>query len=75
MSFCSTSACIPQHVSDALVVLSKSHKVLLQGCEAAGVPLEVVPLSQQYWDRVVHESVSEIRAGRTPNPDILCNSR
>ncbi|KAK9818663.1 hypothetical protein WJX74_000884 [Apatococcus lobatus] len=50
-------------------------QVCQQVCEEAGVPLEVVPLSQQYWDRVVHESVSEIRAGRTPNPDILCNSR
>ena len=74
MSFCSTSTCVLQHVS-TFVVLSKSHSVLLQVCEAAGVPLEVVPLSQQYWDRVVHESVSEVRAGRTPNPDILCNSR
>ncbi|KAK9865124.1 hypothetical protein WJX84_006521 [Apatococcus fuscideae] len=50
-------------------------QVCQQVCRDAGVPLEVVPLSQQYWDRVVHESVSEIRAGRTPNPDILCNSR
>ncbi len=50
-------------------------RVCMQVCQDAGVPLEVVPLSQQYWDRVVHESVSEIRAGRTPNPDILCNSR
>jgi hypothetical protein len=40
-----------------------------------GVPLEVVPLTDAYWERVVSESVSEIRAGRTPNPDMLCNSR
>ncbi len=35
----------------------------------------MVPLTDAYWDRVVSESVSEIRAGRTPNPDMLCNSR
>ena len=47
----------------------------LQVCEAAGVPLEVVPLTAEYWDRVVSYSIAETRAGRTPNPDVLCNSR
>ncbi len=32
-------------------------------------------MTSAYWDRVVAESVREIRAGRTPNPDVLCNSR
>ena len=35
----------------------------------------MVPLSQQYWDRVVAHCIAEVRLGRTPNPDILCNSR
>lgn len=35
----------------------------------------MVPLSQQYWDRVVAHCISEVRSGRTPNPDVLCNSR
>jgi tRNA-specific 2-thiouridylase len=39
------------------------------------VPLTVVPLTRDYWRRVVRESVAEIRRGRTPNPDVLCNSR
>ncbi|GLC68117.1 hypothetical protein PLESTF_000647800 [Pleodorina starrii] len=46
-----------------------------QVCESLGVPLEVVPLTTEYWDRVVSSSVEEIRAGRTPNPDMWCNSR
>eukprot|EP00899_Mesostigma_viride_P007623 jgi/Mesvir1/16862/Mv15747-RA.1 len=44
-------------------------------CEQAGVELHVVPLTKQYWDRVVQHSISEIQAGRTPNPDVWCNSR
>ncbi|KAF6260585.1 tRNA-specific 2-thiouridylase [Scenedesmus sp. NREL 46B-D3] len=44
-------------------------------CEALGVPLVVVPLTNEYWQRVVSHSVAEIKAGRTPNPDMLCNSR
>lgn len=44
-------------------------------CAQAKVPLEVISLQKEYWDRVVAHTVSEIRAGRTPNPDILCNQR
>lgn len=46
-----------------------------QVCDKLNVPLEIVPLSRQYWDRVVSNTVEEIKAGRTPNPDLLCNSR
>eukprot|EP00850_Spirogloea_muscicola_P012523 SM000081S22657 [mRNA] locus=s81:333118:336706:- [translate_table: standard] len=44
-------------------------------CDEVGVELRVVPLTHEYWDMVVTHSVAEIRAGRTPNPDMLCNSR
>ena len=37
--------------------------------------LQVVPLTEAYWQRVVAHSIAEIKAGRTPNPDIMCNSR
>ena len=47
----------------------------VQVCKDAGVELHMVPLTDQYWDRVVAHSIAEIKAGRTPNPDILCNSR
>ena len=47
----------------------------LQVCKSAEVDLHMVPLTNQYWDRVVSHSIAEIKAGRTPNPDILCNSR
>ncbi len=44
-------------------------------CEAASVPLKVIPLQREYHRRVVSWAVSELRAGRTPSPDILCNRR
>lgn len=44
-------------------------------CSRLGVELRVVPLTEQYWDRVVAHCIAEIRQGRTPNPDVLCNSR
>ena len=44
-------------------------------CEQAGVPLEVVPFQKEYWERVVAYTIDELKAGRTPNPDMLCNAR
>ena len=43
-------------------------------CEQLDVPLEVVPLQREYHDRVIAYALSEVRAGRTPNPDVMCNS-
>lgn len=40
-----------------------------------GVPLEIVPLQKEYWEHVVAAAISEVKAGRTPNPDMLCNAR
>jgi tRNA-specific 2-thiouridylase len=39
-----------------------------------GIELEAVNFSQEYKDRVFSNFLEEYRAGRTPNPDILCNS-
>jgi tRNA-specific 2-thiouridylase len=44
-------------------------------CEQSDVPLEVVPFQKEYWERVVGYTIAEARAGRTPNPDMLCNAR
>ncbi len=43
-------------------------------CNQLDVPLEVLPLQNEYWDTVVTYTLTEIREGRTPNPDIFCNS-
>lgn len=44
-------------------------------CDQLGVPLETVSLQKEYWDEVVQYTFDEARLGRTPNPDIMCNSR
>jgi len=44
-------------------------------CEQLEVPLEVMSLQREYHETVVAYTISEVRSGRTPNPDILCNSR
>ncbi|MCG5498803.1 tRNA 2-thiouridine(34) synthase MnmA [Ectothiorhodospira variabilis] len=42
-------------------------------CEELEIPLHKVNFAKQYWDRVFAHFLEEYRAGRTPNPDILCN--
>lgn len=44
-------------------------------CKQANVPLEVISLQDAYWQEVVAYTIAEVKAGRTPNPDILCNQR
>ncbi len=43
-------------------------------CRQIGIPLEVLPLQNEYWDTVVTYTIEEIKEGRTPNPDMFCNS-
>ncbi|MGV6817274.1 MAG: tRNA 2-thiouridine(34) synthase MnmA [Thiotrichales bacterium] len=38
-----------------------------------GIRLHTVNFSAEYWDRVFEYFLTEYRAGRTPNPDIVCN--
>jgi tRNA-specific 2-thiouridylase len=41
--------------------------------EALGIPFQVLDMSAQYKERIVDYMFREYQAGRTPNPDVLCN--
>jgi len=49
--------------------LSDAKKV----CQKLAVPFAVVDFSREYWQRVFQHFLDEYNAGRTPNPDVLCN--
>ncbi|MRJ40891.1 MULTISPECIES: tRNA 2-thiouridine(34) synthase MnmA [Idiomarina] len=42
-------------------------------CATLGIPLHTVNFAAEYWDNVFEYFLAEYRAGRTPNPDIMCN--
>lgn len=44
-----------------------------QVCDKLGIELKTVNFAAEYWDEVFEVFLSEFKAGRTPNPDILCN--
>ena len=41
--------------------------------ETLGIRLHTVSFSTEYWDHVFEHFLAEYKAGRTPNPDVLCN--
>jgi tRNA-specific 2-thiouridylase len=42
-------------------------------CGRLGIPLHFRDFSREYWDGVFAHFIAEYAAGRTPNPDVLCN--
>ena len=42
-------------------------------CGTLGMPIRFRDFSREYWDDVFQHFLSEYAAGRTPNPDVLCN--
>ena len=49
-------------------------KYLRQICKTSKIPLKIIPLQKEYFDTVVKYTLEEVKAGRTPNPDIMCNN-
>lgn len=42
-------------------------------CDRIGIKLHKANFAAEYWDNVFEHFLAEYKAGRTPNPDILCN--
>lgn len=44
-------------------------------CAKSAISLRIVPLQKEYFERIVTYVLAELKAGRTPNPDLMCNQR
>lgn len=42
-------------------------------CQKIGIPLHRIDFVKEYWDYVFTYFLEELKNGRTPNPDIMCN--
>ena len=42
-------------------------------CEKLDIPLHRVDFIKEYWDYVFTYFLDELKKGRTPNPDLMCN--
>jgi tRNA-specific 2-thiouridylase len=59
-------------LSDECPWIDDSNDALLIA-QQLGIPFQVIDLSAEYKDRIVDYMFNEYEAGRTPNPDVLCN--
>ena len=59
-------------LSDECPWIDDSNDALLIA-QQLGIPFQVIDLSEEYKSRIVDYMFSEYSAGRTPNPDVLCN--
>lgn len=59
-------------LSDECPWIDDSNDALLIA-QQLGIPFQVIDLSKEYKERIVDYMFSEYEAGRTPNPDVLCN--
>ena len=51
----------------------KDYNDALKVCKKLNIPLHRVDFVKEYWDYVFTYFLDELKKGRTPNPDIMCN--
>lgn len=59
-------------ISDDCPWIDDSNDALLIA-QQLDIPFQVIDLSKEYKERIVDYMFAEYEAGRTPNPDVLCN--
>ena len=57
------------------IVAAKDFLSAATAADMLNIPLEFVSFSKQYKDMVFKDFVNEYSVGRTPNPDVFCNSK
>lgn len=59
-------------ISESCPWIEDSNDAMLVA-QKLGIPFQVIDLSEEYKTRIVDYMFAEYEAGRTPNPDVLCN--
>ncbi|RYL94732.1 tRNA 2-thiouridine(34) synthase MnmA [Sporolactobacillus sp. THM19-2] len=52
---------------------TEDYEDVVRVADQIGMPYYAVNFEKQYWDRVFTYFLEEYQAGRTPNPDVMCN--
>ncbi len=58
---------------DSYCSAAADYQAARRACDELGIPLHRVNFSAEYREQVFADFLREYRAGRTPNPDVLCN--
>jgi tRNA-uridine 2-sulfurtransferase len=52
---------------------TEDYEDVIRVANQIGIPYYAVNFEKEYWDKVFTYFLDEYKAGRTPNPDVLCN--
>jgi tRNA-specific 2-thiouridylase len=52
---------------------TEDYNDVVRVCNQIGIPYYAVNFEKQYWEKVFTYFLDEYKAGRTPNPDVMCN--
>lgn len=63
----------PEGITDGICPQEQDFIDAKKVCDYIGIPLYRVDFIKEYWDSVFAYFLEELKKGRTPNPDIMCN--
>src|SRR5690625_7320325 len=58
---------------DGVCTATIDYEDVVKVSDQIGIPYYSVNFEKEYWDKVFTYFLDEYKAGRTPNPDIICN--
>lgn len=61
------------NATDPICTQEKDYNDAQQVCDKLNIPLHRVNFIKEYWDYVFTYFLDELKKGRTPNPDVMCN--
>ncbi len=61
------------NLNDNICPQEQDYNDAVKVCEKLGIELHRVDFVKEYWDYVFTYFLDELKKGRTPNPDIMCN--
>lgn len=61
------------NLNDNICPQEQDYNDAVKVCEKLDIPLHRVDYVKEYWDNVFTYFLDELKKGRTPNPDVMCN--
>lgn len=58
---------------EGICTADEDYNYVRKVCDHIDIPYYTVNFTKEYWDKVFEYFLSELKLGRTPNPDVMCN--
>lgn len=63
----------PNYNNESICPQEQDYNDALKVCQELNIPLHRADFIKEYWDYVFNFFLEELKLGRTPNPDMMCN--